>query len=369
MEKFSSDISESPRTINYQTWLDLRLLERWAEEIPVYSENDPNDPEWKETRSRLLDLTSAGYGIVHVKDEGDKSSNPTGTIKDRAAWELVVLYRNFARALYMQMRQGQVTAHEISRMKIPRMSFITAGNEGNAVQHAFGKFQLPPPKLIVDRNSDILEKIETENWYADVYPTDLTQPLTKSDILEFTGNDEGIGIDSFVPLHPERVFYDWHVHEVFNQAPDFVFVPYGSGRLMENYLEWQKITAENATSGRRDPRLKIHPAKAYSINIMGSEPVECDSIAQKLTAHHKPFLLFKDEDISGERRLNFTGPETRRCRVPEAYIREAHKLMQQNGIAAEPSGAAGLALYLQQYDQGLIPDEKKVLVVNTGKGL
>jgi hypothetical protein len=35
-------------------------------------------------------------------------------------------------------------------------------------------------------------------------------------------------------------------------------------------------------------------------------------------------------------------------------------------MPTEPSAAAGLALYMQRYERGLVSPEKKVLIVNTG---
>jgi threonine synthase len=43
--------------------------------------------------------------------------------------------------------------------------------------------------------------------------------------------------------------------------------------------------------------------------------------------------------------------------------------MKKYGIETEPSGAAGLALYLQRYDERQIREGRKIMVVNTGSGL
>ena len=93
------------------------------------------------------------------------------------------------------------------------------------------------------------------------------------------------------------------------------------------------------------------------------------SIADKLPALFKPFLIFKDSDITGMRNLSFTGNQTKKQKVREDYIKYAHYLLAKYGFNAEPSGAASLALYLQIYDQRLIPEGKKVLIVNTGMGI
>jgi hypothetical protein len=325
-------------------------------------------PEWRETPTKPLDLGNEGYGLVYLKDESDPASNPTGTIKDRAAWELAVLYRNFARSLYLQMRTGLLAASELARMHVPRFTFLTSGNIGNAVEACFGKYHLPPPKIIIDSVKAEQIRPIIENWRADIYAIDLSRELTPEEMLTLTDNEKGIDITSFTPFNPHIVFYDWHVHEVFNKEPDYIFVPYGSGRLMENYLAWQYLSCRNAAAGSRDPRLRTDAGKVMCMNICGAEPANQNSIADKLTAAFKPFLLFKDEDVNGMRNLSFTGRETKKESVEENYIMAAYALMAKYGIQAEPSGAASLALYLKYFDEGRIRDDKKVVIVNTGKG-
>ncbi|QQG38699.1 MAG: hypothetical protein HYS32_03800 [Candidatus Woesearchaeota archaeon] len=99
-------LAEVVRKVEYPEVLDWGRVERWADEIPVKSENDPENPEWRATPVRELDLRGDGYGFVHVKDESDIRSNPTRNIKDRPAWEIAALYRDFARALWMKGREG-----------------------------------------------------------------------------------------------------------------------------------------------------------------------------------------------------------------------------------------------------------------------
>jgi hypothetical protein len=364
-----ADSREIIKTVPYPGRMNSALIAEWADGIPVYSENDPENPEWRETPVKILDLENDGYGLVHIKDESARDSNPTGTIKDRAAWELAVLYRNFARMLFLQVRKGLLTKAEMEKMPVPRFTYLTAGNNGRAVEACFGKYNLPPPKIIFDREKAEQLLPHLAGWRADVYSVDMTEELSASDLLALTDNENGIDITSFTPFNPHLVFYDWHVHEVFNREPDFIFVPYGSGRLMENYLAWQYVTSRNSASGERDPRLKTDAAKVTRMNICGAEPAHLHSIADKLTTRFKPFLLFKDEDIRGSRNMSFTGSMSGKEPVEERYIAAAHTLLKKNGFHAEPSAAAGLALYLRYFDEGRIGERDKVVVVNTGEGV
>jgi len=357
------------KEIEYPSTLNPELVDKWGDGIPVYSEADPNSPEWKETPVVSLDLTSEGFGEVHIKNEADRTSNPTGTIKDRAAWELATLYRDYARALYLKMRAGVLSREALAQTPVPRLSVLTAGNEGTAVAECFKQYDLPPPKLIVSQGlKDQIMKSLT-SLRADIYTVNLSRELTGEDIKILSNNKGGVDITSARAIEPSSVFYDWHVHESFSQNPNRIYVPYGSGRLMENYLVWQARTARNDIPGQRDPRLKTSTQKVISIDILGAEPTELNSQADKLTAPFKPFLLFRDEDINTLVNLSFTGKHTGIEKVSEAEIELARQFFDQHRIDAEPSAAAGFGLYLKHYKAGLIDKSEKILIVNTGKGL
>ncbi len=358
------------KEVEFQPTMTWDLVEQWAEGIPTFSDMDTLHPEWRPTPTIPLDLTGAGYGEIQVKNEADTESNPTGTIKDRAAWELAALYRDTARALYDKVRIGELTKDEILRTPVRRFSILTAGNEGRAVAACFEKHKLPPPKLIVGRTLQPSMLAQLQQLRADIYQVDLSErALTTDEILRASNNDNGIDITSNQSFEPQSIFYDWHVHEVFNSQPDEIYVPYGSGRLMENYLFWQGRSHSNETNRARDRRLQTDPAKVISMNVFGGEPKQADSVADKLIAKFKPFLIFNDSDISALVRSDFTGRGTAKASVSEERIQEAHHILTQNKIEAEASAAAGLALYLERFARGLVPKDKRVMIVNTGKGL
>lgn len=177
---------ESPRFMNYE------LVEKWGDGIPTYREADPAYPEWRATPVIPIDLAREGYGEIFVKNEADPRSNRTKTIKDRAAWELATLYRDYARALYLKLRTGSLTRAELESMPVPRLSLITAGNEGRAVAEAFKPYDLPPPKLILDKSipSSALEQLK--KLHADIYQVDLTRKeLTTDEIRKLSNNEKG----------------------------------------------------------------------------------------------------------------------------------------------------------------------------------
>jgi len=88
--------------------------------IKVPSENNPRKPEFppgnpKFPATPTYRIKVPGFSNVWLKDE---SINPTGTHKDRMAWEMVVTYRDFLLA----KKNGQIKG------KLPHMSIISSGS-------------------------------------------------------------------------------------------------------------------------------------------------------------------------------------------------------------------------------------------------
>jgi threonine dehydratase len=342
------------------------LVQEWARGIPLFSENDPNAPEWKATP--MHEIEYKGRKIL-VKDE---SANPTGTMKDRPAWELACLYRDLARACLLQ----GLSPAELKEMRIPPLSILTNGNEGRAVAEVFKKFHLPPPRILVgeDVNGAIIAELEKQ--YANIYKANLKKRLTVKDILRLTNNKSGKDITSDQTIEPQVVFYDWLAHEVFNEldpnpdAAKHVYMPYGSGRLFESFLYWQVQSIKRHIQHLPpDPRLKIDPMLLLKTSLHGAEPQEPESKADKLTARHKPFLIYDKEQAESCIPFQQTGEQTGIDHFDEAHLEAAHEVFEEKGIAAEKSGAAGMALAIQDIENDKVKDDDQIIVINTGKGL
>lgn len=367
------------KKVDFPEFMSPELMQEWIESIPRFLANDLKYPEWEQTPTRTLDLTAEGYGMISVKDE---SVNPTGTMKDRPGWELVKLYGDYSFGLFLQTigLSEAKTKDFLRRQRIPRLTLMTSGNEGTAVAAAFEKYNLPPPKIVIGSSLKQSEKKRLKSLRADIYSVDLSRKLDPAMMKVVTDNENGIEITSQSPhFLPQVVFYDWLAHEIFRERPDDVYTPYGSGRLLENLLTWQTLTLRHP-----DPRLGVDPknqsavqeavSAVQKINVFGAEPAAADSVADKLTASFKPFLIFKAADVRSQVALHRTGHETAILKVGEEYIRRAYEIFQREGITSEPSAAAGLALYLQRCDQAGKREKdriiaRKALVVNTGKGL
>jgi threonine synthase len=102
---------------------------------------------------------------------------------------------------------------------------------------------------------------------------------------------------------------------------------------------------------------------------MGAEPESIDSIADKLACRYKPFSFLDDNDVRAVRSFNRTAGDSGKATIDDAHIRAAYRLLRSKGIDTEPSAAAGLALYMERYKQGLVRDDARIVVVNTGSGL
>ncbi len=323
--------------------------------IPVGSENNPDRPEFppedpKFPATPTYQIQVPGFSNVWLKDE---SYNPTGTHKDRMAWEIVVTYRNFLLA----KEGGQMNR------PLPHMSIISSGSAAVAIQSMLRRFKLPNLKVLVDAHLDGGIITQLENLGCDVYKTDLSKrAYTWRDILALTNNQNGFDITSGTGLDPQTRFYDWLSYEIMNTSPDYCFVPFGTGTLYENILN--RVRSE-ASSEISDPRFQGDLFKACSCNYFGATTSDPHSKAVKLYSSHLPFVQFDEQWISFYRLAGYCGPLSDVRQIQESYLEKAFSLANEQKIQCEPSGLAGLALMLQMEND--LPRDAKILIVNTGK--
>ena len=323
--------------------------------IVVASENNPNKPEFpadnpKFPATPIYEIEVPGFLNVWLKDE---SHNPTGTHKDRMAWEIVVTYRDFLLA----KKRGQIKG------ALPAMSIISSGSAAIAIQTQLLKYNLPNLKVLVDVNIDheslnVMDKIGCE-----IYETDLSKkPFHWKEILTLTHNSNGFDITSSEALDPTTRFYDWLSYEIINFSPDYCFIPFGTGNLFENVLN---INKKEVSTKHHDPRFEGDVETLRKCNFIGATTNNPKSKADKLYSPHLPFVHFDEQWIRLYRYAGFCGSDSSVLLIKERFLDEAVKLAQEQGINCEPSGIAGLALLLQMKNK--IPKDKKVLIVNTGK--
>ena len=317
--------------------LTMEFLECWA------TMSKPNVLKEPHHYLTIADLTKYGYGEILISDQ---SKNPTGTIKDYIAADVVNFYRTFALCIEPDT--------ELTSMPVQRASEITAGNTGRSLAVALAASGMPPPKLLVDKGINPERLAELCKLDADIYATDLSkQRLTPEDVARLTHNQHPLNLQSI-----RRTCYKDHAMGMLKLlSPDEIYLPYGSGDLFESYLGVLQARANGLLSLLRK-----------SPNVFGAKPQKSDSIADKLAGKFKPISLFSPEEIEELKKGEVLGNATGIYKVREGMIKKAHKIMNEF-CPAEPSAAAGLALYLQRHKEGLVNPQERILVVNTGKGI
>lgn len=337
-----TDIKDAVRRVDYD-----RL--KGSEDDPRRPEFPPNNPSFPATPT--IPIQVDGFRNVWLKDE---SHNPTGTHKDRMAWEIVLFYRNFLSKIALQ---GKLA-------KIPQLSLISSGCAAIAIQTQLRYYNLPSLKVIVDKQVQERIKLAMMKLGCEVFEQDLHQkPLGSAEILEITENPNGQDLTFGQELdHIRAIYYDWLSYEILNQSPDYCIIPFGSGGLFENLLSINKKEIEKAPNHSHRFFGDIDTLK--QCHFIGATTSRKDSIMDKLYAPFHPapgYRLFLEQNIL----KGICGKDSQIWDVEEAFALEASKIAQQQNINCEASGIAGLAALLQlKYD---IPSDKKILIINTGK--
>ncbi|MDD4983249.1 MAG: PLP-dependent lyase/thiolase [Candidatus ainarchaeum sp.] len=323
--------------------------------IKIASENDPNKPEFPAENPKFpatptYKIEIPGFSNVWLKDE---SYNPTGTHKDRMAWEIIVTYRD----ILIAKKRGQIKG------KLPQMSIISSGSAAIAIQTQIKKYGLPNLKVLVDNSVDKNTEKIIAKLGCEIYKTDLSKKcLGFKDILKLTKNKNGFDVTSAEALDPTTRFYDWLSYEIINSTPDYCFIPFGTGNLYENVLN---IVKKEVSTLNHDPRFKGSVSKIRSCNFIGVTTNDLNSKADKLYSPYLPFVHFDKQWIKLYRYAGYCGKKSDVYILKEKYLDEAIAIAEKSKIVAEPSGLVGLAMLLQMKNK--IPKDAKLLVVNTGK--
>jgi len=334
----------------------IKKEEKILRKIRVPSESNPKKPEFppdspKFPATPTYKIKVPGFSNVWLKD--DSINRYSGTHKDRLAWEVVVLYRNFLLA----RKRGQL------KKPLPRFSIISSGSAAIAIGRMLKHYGLPHLNVLVDKKLDskIYEAIKKSHCH--IFKTDLSlKPLTSHEILVLTKNKNGFDLTLNQGVGLEIGNYDWMGYEILNNSPDYCFIPFGTGGLFEKVLELNKLEVGYA---KHDPRFHGNTKILRNCNFMGATTKNPKSKADKLYAHHLPNPKIDEAWLRFYKKSGFCGNMTGIYLLKEAYLDKAMKIAQSQGINCEPSGIAGLALMLQMKNS--LPKNKKHLIVNTGK--
>ena len=328
--------------------------EKILRSIKVPSENNPNAPEFppdspKFPATPTYKIEVPGFRNVWLKDE---SVNPTGTHKDRMAWEMVVTYKQFL----LTKKKGLIE-------KIPVLSILSSGNAALAIQTMLRKYGLPDLHVLMDTHTDSKIVKELEHLGCKIYFEDLARKVFNwQEILTLTENPHGFDITSNEAYDPTVRFYDWMSYETINNNADYVFVPFGTGQLYENIMNIVKRELGYRT---RDPRFKGDEKILRACSFLGATTTNPKTQADKLYAPFLPFAKYSEHWIRYYQGTGITGKMSAVYNIQESLLDQAIQIAETNDVKAEPSGIAGLALLLQLKSQ--LPTHKKMLIVNTGK--
>jgi len=323
--------------------------------IYVASDNDPLRPEFPADEPKFpatltYQIVVPSFSNVWLKDE---SRNPTGTHKDRMAWEVVVTYRDFLLA----KERGQIFGN------LPAMSIISSGSAAFAIQTQMRKYGLPNLKVLLDVHTEESIEEALAAIGCEIYKTSLSKaPLTHREILQLTNNKDGFDITSNEAFDPTTRFYDWLSYEIINNSPEYCFVPFGTGNLYENILN---INKKETSTADHDPRFYGDVQTLQKCHFIGATSIDPRTKAQKLYSPHLPFVHFDEQWIRFYRYAGFCGEYSDVKVLEEKYLLAAYELATQLGIDCEYSGIAGLGMLLQMKDE--VPPTAKILIVNTGK--
>jgi hypothetical protein len=311
----------------------------------------------------LIHLKFKDFKNLWIKDE---SVNPTGTHKDRMADAILKLYQEHI----------VFCKSKAIHPKFPVCSLISAGNAAIAIARKFLESGLPKLKVLIDANVSLKTIQFLQKNHCEVYRTDLTnKKLSIENILSLTDNHDGIDLTSFTNLD-NSLFYADLVADVISHKPKTVLIPYGSGVLFENFCK----VLRNYHYQAFDPNnLNIHHLKTqkqfvstnltlndFNINLIGVTTNNGNSKANKLFSAYAPFD-FNYQRLDFLLKMNFIGEKSAVECFNEAYLNDAMKIFNEKGIAAEYSGAAAFAYFLEK--QSNFDKNQLIIIINTGKGL
>lgn len=352
VETFETLNNEHRPQINFSKNTLKEIIER----IQPNSYSDPNNPEFPYDNpsypaTKTLKISYKGKDIL-IKDE---SSNPTGTHKDRMAWEVMIYYKR--KLLSLLNSENDI-------LKIPNLSIISSGSSALAIQNLLNKFQLPPLKVLIKDgfSSDVYSKLK--NAGCIIFKKDLTvKQLTTKDVLLLTENENGIDVsfrDAIDPAHLE--YYDWLSYEILNQNPSVLIVPFGSGELFTNILN---INRKECLLLKGDNRFTGDVEKLKNCKFYGVTTLNPNSKYFKLCSYFFNCDVFNNEQMSMYKRLNVCHEDSKVVSISDDYFEEALEMCKSFNLETEASSLAGFAYYIEM--QHKFKNEEKIIIVNTGK--
>ena len=331
-------------------------LQKIIDRIKPKSYSDPNNPEFPYDEPKFPATDTIEYEIngkkILIKDE---STNPTGTHKDRMAWEILLYYKRKLQSLVN-------SENEI--ITIPNLSMISSGSSALAIQDLLVKFGLPPLKVLIKDGfkESVYEKLTKSGCI--IFKKDLTiKELKRDDVLKLTENKTGIEVsfrDAIDPTHIE--YYDWMSYEILNENPTTVIVPFGSGELFTNIMN---VNRKEVLLNIGDKRFEGNKELLKSSKFYGVTTTNPNSKYFKLCSYFFNCNQYNKEQMEMYKRLDICHKDSKVVDISDDFFEQAKELCDKLKLNTENSSLAGFAFYLE--NEELFKNEERVMIVNTGK--
>ena len=290
----------------------------------------------------------------------DESINPTGTHKDRMAWEIYLWYENEIKR--------QINSPE-GKIALKSLSLISTGSAAYAIQDLLSKKGLPNLRVLMDRgtNKELINSLQEKD--CKIYLCDLdSTALNSKEILEKTDNINGIDITYGREFDALRViYYDWLSYEVLNQNPDWVFIPFGTGDLFTNVISTNSREMDKKVASKRFFGNKQILSKCNFIGAANNR--KSSKMKMLYSAFQNKAIDTMNRKITNLIEKSHCSKTSRVIVVKEKYLDSAIEIAEYFALNFEPSAISGLGLFLQLSDNNdiHIKSNEKVIFINTGK--
>lgn len=314
----------------------LPVSREWFPSIPV-----GNTPLWEPERLRR----SSGFSKLYLKDD---SSNPTGSLKDRASY-LVAAYAR---------REG-----------IDRIVVASTGNAGSSMCGVGAAAGLEV-RLYLPGAAPAAKLVQSLQYGAEVIQVDGTYDEASAEAMAYL--EEHGGLSRNTGHNPLTIEGKKTVSlEIFRQlggrVPDYVYVPTGDGVIASGVFKGFEDLVSLGLADRMPTVVIVQAEGSCSISRAVEhggfgKPQPSDTVADSISVDVPAAGLFVLERIKRH--------EAKTMTVSDAAILAAQtELASGSGLFVEPAAAAAWAGFSFHASHGEVSREATVVVLATGSGL
>jgi threonine dehydratase len=308
-----------------------------------------------------------GVKNLYMKDE---TKNPTHTFKDRLAYEMI---RPIIEKINASKKCKKITFGSISYGNTAySMGYYSNKLNKKLEKNIVKVVAFYPPKIIKKKFGPNTEGkiVSAKKVFNKLSKTcklieiDLTKKKYRENDLKKLAQEKDKTLDKYIDITEglDRPAYRNIIVEVIEKqlkkAPDYIIVPFGAGIFCNEIIDYLK-----------DKKLKskiipVSSGNPNTIAIMLYGPIWVDT--KSLLKKGKGWTKHKNIDKKGRVRKPYIV-----YYVTDYEIKKAMKILKENKITSEASGASGFAILnrLKQIDSLFDKNKHSVLIINTGNGL